>query len=104
MSDLIAFHSVLDSAGPQSAAIEWLWWVMFWTTTIVFVVVLTMLAFAVIRGREKTSEARTGASTLTRVVSGSVAATAVILFGLLVASIATGRAIASPAPSSAVTV
>ena len=87
-------QSALDAAGVQAARIEWLWWVMFWVTTAVFVVVVVALMLAVRRGRS-TDAPRPDDRSLLRAVASAVAVTIVILFGLLYASAATGRAIGS---------
>jgi cytochrome c oxidase subunit II len=87
-------QSALDAAGVQAAQIEWLWWVMFWVTAAVFVVVVAALLLAVRRGRS-TDAPRPDDRSLLRAVASAVAVTIVILFGLLYASAATGRAIGS---------
>lgn len=86
------FQSALHPAGPQAASISNLWWLMFWTCTAVYVVVIGVLFVAVWRrrGDKPTSERR-----LLHSVVGATAVTVVILFGLLFASVATGRAVAS---------
>lgn len=43
--------SILEPAGPASARIERLWWVMLWISVIVFAVVTVMLFVAIARGR-----------------------------------------------------
>jgi cytochrome c oxidase subunit 2 len=86
--------SALDSAGIQAARVEWLWWVMFWVTLIVTVIVLATLAAALRRG--SAAEGRgSDDRRLLRVVWGSTALTIAILFGFLVASTVTSRAVAS---------
>src|SRR5688572_21664302 len=87
-------QSVLDSAGIQAGRIEALWWVMFWVTSVVTVIVLAALAWAVIRARAGTASA-TDDRCLLRHVAGATAATIAILFGLLVTTIVTSRAMAS---------
>lgn len=107
-------QSALNPAGPQAARIEDLWWLMVWVCTGVFVLVMAALVGAMVKGRRR---ARAGSDALilppppegerrmTRVVAASLGVTVVVLFGLLVASIATGRA-TSPlqAPEDALTV
>jgi cytochrome c oxidase subunit 2 len=86
-------QSALHPAGPGAESISNLWWLMFWTCTVVYVLVMGTLVLAVRRrrtGREAASQ-----RTLLRSVVGASAATFVILFGLLVASVVTGRAIGS---------
>jgi cytochrome c oxidase subunit 2 len=86
-------QSALHPAGPAAASISGLWWLMFWTCTIVYVLVMGALILAMRRqrrGRDAPAE-----RTLLRSVVGASAATIVILFGLLFASVVTGRAIGS---------
>jgi cytochrome c oxidase subunit 2 len=87
-------QSALDPAGIQAARIEWLWWVMLWVTTAVFVLVVAAVVLAVLRGRS-TQRPRPTHTTMVRAVGSALALTIVILFGLLYASAATGRAIGS---------
>src|SRR5437763_10970634 len=102
------FQSALHPAVPQAAHIIRLLCGMFWTTTVVSVIVLAALAWAVARGRR----ARTGGPidrasqdrSLNRVVAGAVATTVIILFVLLVSSIWTGHLIASLHAPSAVSI
>jgi cytochrome c oxidase subunit II len=86
-------QSALHPAGPAAESISDLWWLMFWTCTVVYVLVMGTLVLAV-RRRRTGREAATQ-RTLLRSVVGASAATFVILFGLLVASVVTGRAIGS---------
>jgi cytochrome c oxidase subunit 2 len=89
-----SIQSVMNSAGPQAAHIEALWWLMFWVCTVVFVAVMVALGIAILRGRRGASVA-TSAVTLTRAVALSVAISTVALIGLLFASVLTGRALGS---------
>ena len=86
-------QSALHPAGPGAASISTLWWLMFWTCTVVYVLVMGALVLAVRRRRE--GRDAPAERTLLRSVVGASAATIVILFGLLVASVVTGRAIGS---------
>jgi cytochrome c oxidase subunit II len=90
----VRIQSALDAAGIQAARIEWLWWLMFWVTAGGFVVVVAAVFLAVRRGRSPDA-IRPADPSLWRAVGASVGVTIVILFGLLYASAATGRAIAS---------
>lgn len=87
-------QSVLDVAGVQAQRIETLWWVMFWVTTIVTVIVFALLAWAVLRARRHHA-ASADERLLLRYVTGGALATVTILFGLLIVTIITSRAIAS---------
>jgi cytochrome c oxidase subunit 2 len=98
-------QSALDPAGPQAAHIARLWWWVLGTTTVVSVVVLACLAWAIVRGRRASSAGAAAADpALARVVTLSVTATVIVLFGLLVASIWTARLIASRPSTIAVSI
>ncbi len=86
-------QSALHPAGPGAASISGLWWVMFWTCTIVYVLVMGVLLIAVRHRRAGQEPA--GERALLRSVVAASAATIAILFGLLFASVVTGRAIGS---------
>jgi cytochrome c oxidase subunit 2 len=80
---------------------------MLWVCVAVFLVVLAAVAVAVVRGMRRPSRANASApseTTLSRSVAASVGLTVVILIGLLVASISTGRAVGSLPNSNAVSV
>src|SRR5690606_12715856 len=80
-----------------------LWWLMFWTCTAVYVIVITMVLLAVRRGRAEPA-GRTSDRTLLRSVVAATSVTIVILFGLLFASVTTGRAVASPGSRDALVI
>ena len=85
-------QSALEPAGVQAARIEWLWWLMFWVCTAVFVLVLGAVALAVRRGRSA-EPGRPPERSLVLGVAAATALTIVTLFGLLFASAVTGRAV-----------
>lgn len=87
-------QSALHPAGPQAASISNLWWLMFWTCTVVYLLVIGAIVLAVRRSRRVDAPAITE-HRLTRSVAMATGATVVVLFGLLVASVVTGRAVAS---------
>jgi cytochrome c oxidase subunit 2 len=100
-------QSALDAAGGQAASIQRLWWFMLWVTAAVSVIVLSVLALAVVRGRSRQrnpSVQGSSESALTTAVAAAIAVTASILFVLLIASIATGKAVASLGTSQAVSI
>jgi len=98
-------QSVLDPAGPQAAHISWLWWLMFWVTAAIFVVVFALTLAAVWRGgRVQAAVDEKADKPLAAAVSFGVALTVVILFGLLGATMWTHRAVLALGAESAVTV
>ena len=95
-------QSALEPAGPYSNHLLRLWWLMFYTTSAVFVVVMIVLCIAAFRRRAaSTSEPLFVPSEpererrASRVVTGSVVATAAILFALMLSSFFVGRAVYS---------
>ena len=98
-------ESAFDSAGPQAGRIESLWWYMFWTSAIVWALVVAFLMFAVIRGRTRNDRPLVepqGDHTMKRAVTIATALTILILAGTLVYSVTTGSAMASPPRKEAV--
>ncbi len=93
-------HSALNPAGPQSERIGNLWWLLFTVSVIVFVLVVAFMLYGAYRSRRRNNAAtdENAERRMARAVSIAVAVTVVTLFGLLVASVLTGRAI-SPPPS-----
>lgn len=98
-------HSALDAAGPQAGRIEDLWWIFFWVCTTVFVLVLIALLAAVLHRRRRDEQQRGdgGERHLVRAVGGATAVSGVILIGLLIVSVSTGRAVLSLPPADALT-
>jgi cytochrome c oxidase subunit 2 len=114
-------QSVLEPAGPQAAAIYRLWWLMFWISAAVFAIVMAVLGAAVVRARQRRghwrdtpvgsnpdasdlARERADQPALSSAVAVAVGITAITLFALLVASIWTGRVVASLGASSAVSI
>jgi cytochrome c oxidase subunit 2 len=107
MSRLGVNQSVLSPAGIQASSIHALWSLMFWTCTAVFIVVLAAVVIALVRGtrnRRGPDPSRPTEAALVRSVGVAVAVTVTILIALLVASVWTGRRVASLHASSAVTI
>ncbi len=88
-------QSILDAAGIQAARIETLWWVMFWVTLVVTLITFAVLGFAVSRAARRRGPDTSSDQRLVRHVAAATIATVVILFGLLITTIVTSRAIAS---------
>jgi cytochrome c oxidase subunit II len=75
----------MTPAGPQAAHIHWLWLVMLWVSIGVYASVMIALLVGVWK-RPRTSD-----NTLHKYIFASVGVSAVILFGLLVASVVVGK-------------
>ncbi|HJQ35307.1 MAG TPA: cytochrome c oxidase subunit II [Pyrinomonadaceae bacterium] len=98
-------QSALDPAGPQAGRIISLWWLMFYVTGTVFLIVMAFLVGALVRSRRprrgetldvpdvKPEPARE--RRMSHVVLTGIALTVVILFVFLVNSFLTGRALDS---------
>jgi cytochrome c oxidase subunit II len=89
--------SALDPRGPAATDIAGHWWLMFWLGLSVYVVVISMLLFAIVRGRQRTSEVkRLPVRDHTFLTVAGLVIPAAILFALLVDSTRTGQAVLSP--------
>jgi cytochrome c oxidase subunit II len=96
-----SFQSAVHPAGPQADHVHTLWLVMLWTCAVVFVVVFAAFAIALRRAPRvtETSEPQTSRSIgdepgARRAVTAAAIVSIVGLLGLLVASVATDRALA----------
>jgi len=87
-------HSVLSAAGVEAQSIQSHWWLMFWVTLVVTLVVLGGLGLAVARGLRAGAIGRSDRGLVTG-ISLAIAVTVVILFGLLIDSVITSRVLAS---------
>jgi cytochrome c oxidase subunit 2 len=106
-------QSALDPAGPQSGHISRLWWLMFYTCLAVFLLVSVAVLIAIFRrrkGRERTSNVPDTSpepkreQRMTRVVTGAVGVTLIILFVFLISSFSTGRALYSTEDQKALSI
>ena len=106
-------QSVDDPAGPQAGRIDGLWRLMLYLLTAIYLIVMIVLAIAAFRRRERTQNPDNAVlptepqreQRMSRTVIGGVAISAVILFGLLIASFLVGRAIyISPEQSNHLTI
>src|SRR4051812_3977301 len=106
MSSADVIQSVLAPAGIQSSSIHALWLLMLWVTAAVYVITIAFVGMSVVRGlrNELPADARAEPPAVTGSVTTAVALTVVILLGLLVSSVWTGRTITSLHASSAVTI
>jgi cytochrome c oxidase subunit II len=94
-------QSALDAAGIQAGRIELLWWIMFWVCTAVYIAVMAAVIVAMWRGRSA-GAAPPSERSLLRGVAAATGVTVLILIGLLVTSVVTGRAIGSLASADPV--
>lgn len=92
-------QSILHPAGPMAERILGLWDLMYWVCFGVFALVILALLAAVLRRRPKIEDEEdlpgpAESRRLIQVIGAAVAVTVVLLFVLLTASVATGRATA----------
>jgi cytochrome c oxidase subunit 2 len=104
-------QDILNSAGIQAQRIEHLWWIIFWVTLVVFILVMSFLGRSFSRRQDvggltmlPASPAKDSEAHLSVSVSAAVLVTIVILFVLLVVSISTGKSLASLQSKNAVTI
>jgi cytochrome c oxidase subunit 2 len=93
-------QNALDPAGVQSGRIESLWWMFFWITAVIYIVVIAVLLIAIFRrnrakeGDEPETKPEPGRDgKASNIVKGAVAITVVTLFVLMFTSFRTGRAV-----------
>ena len=99
-------QSVLAPAGAAALSIASLWQLMLWTAVTVFSLTMVLLFAGVVRGLHRNGENAPPAPSergMTRAVASGVALTVLILVGLLVASVFTGRTVAAQ-PRNAVNI
>jgi cytochrome c oxidase subunit 2 len=111
---LLPSQSALDPAGPQAGRIIGLWWLMFYVTGAVFLVVMGFLLASILRRRhardgvdENVADTRPDAGTerrMSHVVLAGIAATVLILFVFLIYSFLAGRALDSVSAKEHLTV
>ncbi len=100
-------QSAQNPAGPQAERVHSLWIFMLIVSALVFVAVVGTALFATWRANRKSeTQPQHGAthSGLSRAVAAATAVTVVILFGFLIYSLTTGRALASLPAKSALTI
>ncbi|HSB28017.1 MAG TPA: cytochrome c oxidase subunit II [Pyrinomonadaceae bacterium] len=95
-------HSALNPAGPQATNISKIWWLMFYVSTAIFVIVLASLAVGVIKGyKNQTDELpeleidEDAKRHRTNIVITAVATTVAILIVFLLYSFFVGRGLTS---------
>ena len=106
-------QSVTHPVGPQAGRIADLLWFFLGLLSVIFVIVIGILCAAIGRRHRGIEQERLEQThipsgrtenKLTRVVAAATVLTVLILFGLLIVSISTGKAIARLNPKNAITV
>jgi cytochrome c oxidase subunit II len=94
-------QSAVDAAGIQSERLESLWWLFFYITSSVYVIVILVLLIAWIRSRKSDNDTLPDAPNpkhernVANVVKLAVGITVVVLFSLMITSFRAGKAINS---------
>ena len=94
-------QSALEPAGIQAERISNLWWAFFAILTAIWLAVMVMLAYGLVRGRRRAAPATDERTTRRQriAVGSAIVASGLTLIGLATADFATGRSIASLAAS-----
>ena len=82
-------QSVLAPASRAAGAIEWLWWLMFWVCTAIFVLVLVLLVIALLRRRRADRPAPPLGQGF--IIALGIVMPAVVLVGFLIANLVIAR-------------
>lgn len=97
-------QSALNPAGPQARSIADLGWWFLAVCVVVYVLVVGALAWAVLRTPRAADELPGAKRRLGVVIAGATAVTVVILVGLTVGSVVSGRGLTAPSGPGAITV
>jgi cytochrome c oxidase subunit 2 len=97
-------QSALNPAGPQAEAIANVTWWFFGVCAVVYVLVVAVLIWALVRRRTPADDAPETATRLGAVITGAVAVTIATLVVLTVSSVVAGRGLTSPSGPGAITV
>jgi cytochrome c oxidase subunit II len=98
-------RGALDAASPQALLVDLLFWVFFWISVLVLVCVLVALSLAVLRARARRMREGDAAELepepslerrARRAVLASTVFSLIVLVGLLIASVVTGRELFRP--------
>ena len=97
-------QSVIDPRGPGAAAILHLSWPIFGMCILVYVAVIAVLFWSVLRRRRDTDDSADTSRRITRVVTAATAFTVLTIAGFTVGSVAAGHGLSSPSGAGAITV
>lgn len=87
-------QSMVHPAGPAAAEIAWLWWLMFWAFTGVFLVVIGLLFFAIALRRDRDQLPPWGRTGF--IVAGGVVLPMVILTPLFIVTLVSSTKLHTP--------
>jgi cytochrome c oxidase subunit 2 len=106
LAEVARWQSALDPAGPQAARIATTWWIFFAVCAGVYVVTMAVLAWVLThpRGNQGLAPDPYGERVMGRGVAGGIVLTTVILFGLLVTTVAAGRRVSAFEGKDALTI
>lgn len=91
--------SALDARGPAAASIEGLWWLLFALGTVIYLVVMAGMLYALFRRRRREEETPDETGTRRTVLWGGLVLPAIILVIVFGANLVTLRAVARPEAS-----
>jgi cytochrome c oxidase subunit 2 len=97
-------HHIFDPAGGPARDIAGLGWLLFAVCTVVYVLVMLALTWALLRRRTDADGSPQTGRRLSRVVAIATGVTTATIVGLTVASAVTGHGLTSPTGAGAVTV
>jgi cytochrome c oxidase subunit II len=101
---MIGPHHMFDPAGGPARDIATLGWLLFVVCTVVYVLVMVALTWALLRRRTDADGTPQTSRRLSRAIAVATGATTVTIVGLTVASAVTGHGLTSPMGAGAVTV
>jgi cytochrome c oxidase subunit II len=97
-------QNIFNPAGPAARDISSLGWFLFAVCTVVYVVVMAALVWAIARRRHASDDLPEVEQRLTRTVSIAVGVTVITLIAFAVSSVVAGRGLTSPSGPGAITI
>lgn len=96
-------QSAIQPVSEQAQGIAWLWWIMFWVASLVFLAVLGMLGWGLWRGRRQGTQLQYVASRNLVIIAG-VVVPLITVISLVGGSLFLGRSLSQEAPDNAINV
>ena len=97
-------QSMFNPKGPAARTIADLGWILIVVCTVVYVVVMIALGWAIVRTRKATDDLPDTSARLGKIIAGAVTITGLILIAMTAASAAFGRGLTAPPSAAAINV
>lgn len=99
-----AQQSALDPASSQAENIAVLWWIMFYSSVVIFIAVMALLIAGLWRSRKSNGRGLSATASRNLVVAAGVVVPLAVLIAFVGGSLMLGRSVAAPPPENSLTV